>query len=281
MAQDIQGGRGERRPRRAPTPTPAASAPAAISGRRRRARRVRTAPAARSPRPDTRRSARHRSAASAGDRSQAARAGDPSASSPLWTAAPPTSSPVIWWRPVNSSTRIPRRRWSTPAPPGRVPAGSPRSARPSASPPTTAATGRRRSPNSARPAGWAASHRCSPLIADCERGVGRPERAIELARSPEAAAAHRRRRRRTAHRRGRRPVGSGSASTRPSRSCPRRNSIRREPGRPPPGCSTRTPRRCWRSAATEEALQWFINAAARRRRGRHRRRRADHGAVLT
>jgi tetratricopeptide (TPR) repeat protein len=26
-----------------------------------------------------------------------------------------------------------------------------------------------------------------PLIADCERGVGRPERAIELARSPEAA----------------------------------------------------------------------------------------------
>lgn len=27
-----------------------------------------------------------------------------------------------------------------------------------------------------------------PLIADCERGVGRPERAIELARSPEAQA---------------------------------------------------------------------------------------------
>ena len=27
-----------------------------------------------------------------------------------------------------------------------------------------------------------------PLIADCERGVGRPERAIELARGPEAAA---------------------------------------------------------------------------------------------
>jgi len=26
-----------------------------------------------------------------------------------------------------------------------------------------------------------------PLIADCERGVGRPERAIELARGPEAA----------------------------------------------------------------------------------------------
>ncbi|MGI9124500.1 MAG: tetratricopeptide repeat protein, partial [Mycobacterium sp.] len=26
-----------------------------------------------------------------------------------------------------------------------------------------------------------------PLIADCERGVGRPERAIELSRSPEAA----------------------------------------------------------------------------------------------
>ena len=29
-----------------------------------------------------------------------------------------------------------------------------------------------------------------PLIADCERGVGRPERAIELARSPEAAGLH-------------------------------------------------------------------------------------------
>jgi tetratricopeptide (TPR) repeat protein len=27
-----------------------------------------------------------------------------------------------------------------------------------------------------------------PLIADCERGVGRPERAVELSRSPEAAA---------------------------------------------------------------------------------------------
>ncbi|MGX9791638.1 tetratricopeptide repeat protein [Mycobacterium sp. MMS18-G62] len=27
-----------------------------------------------------------------------------------------------------------------------------------------------------------------PLIADCERGVGRPERAVELARTPEAAA---------------------------------------------------------------------------------------------
>jgi hypothetical protein len=26
-----------------------------------------------------------------------------------------------------------------------------------------------------------------PLIADCERGVGRPEKAIELSRSPEAA----------------------------------------------------------------------------------------------
>jgi tetratricopeptide (TPR) repeat protein len=26
-----------------------------------------------------------------------------------------------------------------------------------------------------------------PLIADCERGIGRPERALELARSPEAA----------------------------------------------------------------------------------------------
>ncbi|EUA42791.1 hypothetical protein I553_6654 [Mycobacterium xenopi 4042] len=26
-----------------------------------------------------------------------------------------------------------------------------------------------------------------PLIADCERGLGRPERAIELARGPEAA----------------------------------------------------------------------------------------------
>lgn len=29
-----------------------------------------------------------------------------------------------------------------------------------------------------------------PLIADCERGLGRPQRAIELARGPEAAALH-------------------------------------------------------------------------------------------
>ena len=112
------------------------------------------------------------------------------------------------------------------------------------------------------PAGWAASRRCLPLIADCERGVGRPERAIELARSPEAAQL----------------TGDdadelrivvagarsdlGTASSRRWRFCRRRNSIRRAPDRPPPGCSTPTPKRCSRSAATEEALQWFINAAA-------------------
>ena len=104
-----------------------------------------------------------------------------------WTAPPPTSSPAIWWRPVNSSTKTPRRRWPMPGPPAPAPAGSPPSARPSASPPTTAVTGRRHSPSCGPPAGWAASRRCLPLIADCERGVGRPERAIELARSPEAA----------------------------------------------------------------------------------------------
>ena len=37
-------------------------------------------------------------------------------------------------------------------------------------------------------AGAAWLERLPALIADCERGLGRPERAVELARSPEAAA---------------------------------------------------------------------------------------------
>ena len=76
------------------------------------------------------------------------------------TSAPPTTSPATSSPPVSCSTTIPRPRWRMPRPPGPAPGASPRSARPSASRPITAATGRRRSPNCAPPAGWAASQRC-------------------------------------------------------------------------------------------------------------------------
>ena len=57
-----------------------------------------------------------------------------------------------------------------PGPPGPAPDGSRRSAKRSELPPTAVETGRRHSPS------------CEPPA-----GVGRPERAIELARSPEAS----------------------------------------------------------------------------------------------
>ena len=74
--------------------------------------------------------------------------------------SPQTSSPATWWPPANCSTRIPRPHWRMPARPAHARAGSPPYAKPSASPPITAVTGRRPSPNCARPAGWAASRRC-------------------------------------------------------------------------------------------------------------------------
>ncbi len=120
-----------------------------------------------------------------------------------------------------------------------------------------------------------------PLIADCERGVGRPERAIELARSAEAAAAHRRRCRRTAHRRRRRPLRPRAARAGPGGAVQPAAGYRRAPGRPLRDCSTPTPRRCWRSGRTDEALQCVPQRRRRRRRRRHRRRRARRRADLT
>lgn len=89
-----------------------------------------------------------------------------------------------------------------------------------------------------------------PLIADCERGVGRPERAIELARSPEAAALT-----------GMTPMNWWIAAA----GCPHRSGAarpgaggvgprspapdRRAPDRRQPGCSTPTPTCCWPSTA--------------------------------
>ena len=100
-----------------------------------------------------------------------------------------------------------------------------------------------------------------PLIADCERGLGRPERAIELARSPEAAATDRRRRRRTAHRRGRRQIRSRAAGSGPRDSvdAATRSDANRADRRPTVLCLCRN---VARTRTGQEALQWFINAAA-------------------
>ena len=103
------------------------------------------------------------------------------------TNPPPTSSPATWWPQANCSTRTPRRRWRTPV-------------RPVAGPGRLAAVREAVGIAAYQCGDWAqalaelrAARRMGskspllPLIADCERGVGRPERAIELARSPEAA----------------------------------------------------------------------------------------------
>ena len=101
-----------------------------------------------------------------------------------------------------------------------------------------------------------------PLIADCERGVGRPERAIELARSPEAAQL-------TGDDADElRIVVAGARSDLGQHEQALAMSVdaaagsERAPARRPRGCSTSTPKRCSRSGRSQEALQWFINAAA-------------------
>ena len=90
-----------------------------------------------------------------------------------------------------------------------------------------------------------------PLIADCERGVGRPERAIELGAQPRGRRAHRRRRRRdcaSSLAGARADLGQlEQALAMLSSPAARPGADRRRPRR---GCSTPTPRRCWRSAAT-------------------------------
>ena len=74
-----------------------------------------------------------------------------------------------------------------PAPPGRAQAASRPSARPSVSPRTDCGDWAQALAELRAARRLGSKSPLLPLIADCERGVGRPERAIELARSPEAA----------------------------------------------------------------------------------------------
>ena len=100
-----------------------------------------------------------------------------------------------------------------------------------------------------------------PLIADCERGVGRPERAIELARTPEAAEL----------------TGDDADELRIVVAGARSDLGQHEQALAVLSTPTLDPRRTGQTAArlfyayaetllaldrNEDALQWFINAAA-------------------
>ncbi|MFN8071403.1 MAG: tetratricopeptide repeat protein [Mycobacterium sp.] len=100
-----------------------------------------------------------------------------------------------------------------------------------------------------------------PLIADCERGVGRPERAIELARSPEAAQL----------------TGDDADEMRIVAAGARADlghleqamAVLSSPAPDPSRTGTTAARLFYAYAETllalgrtEEALQWFVNAAA-------------------
>jgi len=100
-----------------------------------------------------------------------------------------------------------------------------------------------------------------PLIADCERGVGRPERAIELARSPEAA----------------RLTGDDADEMRIVVAGARADlgnldqalAVLSSPPPDPSATGSTAARLCYAYAdvllalgRTDEALQWFVHAAA-------------------
>ena len=118
-----------------------------------------------------------------------------------------------------------------------------------------------------------------PLIADCERGVGRPERAIELARSPEAAQL----------------TGDDADELRIVVAGARADlgqmeqalAILSTPHLDPTRTGQTAARLFYAYAETLLALERGKKPAVvhqrrrRRRRGPHRRRRADHGARLT
>ena len=100
-----------------------------------------------------------------------------------------------------------------------------------------------------------------PLIADCERGVGRPERAIEIARSPEAA----------------RLTGDDADEMRIVAAGARADlgnfeqalAVLSSPPPSPSATGSTAARLCYAYAEvllalgrTDEALQWFVRAAA-------------------
>ena len=111
-----------------------------------------------------------------------------------------------------------------------------------------------------------------PLIADCERGLGRPERAIELARGPEAAKL----------------TGDEADEMRIVTAGARADLGQLEQAlavlsTPPigPGTHGQIAARLFYAYADtllaldrdEEAVQWFLRRRRGRRRGRHRCRR--------
>ena len=126
---------------------------------------------------------------------------------------------------------------------GTGPGGSLPSGRPSGSRPTSPAGTPRRWPSCAPPAGSSGDHSHLPVMADCERGLGRPEKALEMAAAPEVARARRRQPGRDAHRGLRRPPRHGPARGRRAAPAGPAAAPGPRPGRP--GCSTRTPTRCW------------------------------------
>ena len=132
-------------------------------------------------------------------------------------------------RPLRPDRRGPRGRRHRRLPLRRLGAGTGRTAgRPPDGQQVTAAAADRRLRTRRRPPG--ARDRAGP--------------------QPRGRAAHRRRRRRTAHRRGRRPLGSGPARAGAGDAVDAATGSVAHRDRPPPGCSTPTPTRCWRSAAT-------------------------------
>ena len=119
-----------------------------------------------------------------------------------------------------------------------------------------------------------------PLIADCERGVGRPERAIELARSPEASQL----------------TGDDADELRIVAAGARADLGQLDQALATLATPPIDPTRQGQTAARlfyayadtllalgreDDAIQWFLQRRGRRCRGRHRRRGPDHGARLT
>ena len=119
-----------------------------------------------------------------------------------------------------------------------------------------------------------------PLIADCERGVGRPERAIELARSPEAAQLTGDDADELRIVVGGRPIRPGAARAGPGD--PVVAAAGSDANGPDGGPAVlRLRRNAARARASARSAAVVHQRRGRRRRGRNRRRRADHGAGLT
>ena len=98
-----------------------------------------------------------------------------------------------------------------------------------------------------------------PLMVDAERGLGRTERALDLASSPEARtlALDERIELAIVVSGIRRDLGQNEAAV-VGLQIPELRAG--PPSRGPPGCTTPTPRRCWPSVARTDARTWFAHA---------------------